>query len=132
MATLSRDKDDPWRLKTAPGTAEYAVHVAEMDGIRVLVSSFGKTILHDDARCIADLLPCPRPPAGGSTSGAPTSTSRPRMAASRLGGGRRATRSAAGTGARRVCAGASTAAPHGRARPVRARAQPKNNRMRAR
>jgi len=55
MATLTRTKDDPWTLKTPPGTSEYTIHVEDINGIRVLVCTVGKTILHYDARCVADL-----------------------------------------------------------------------------
>ena len=50
-----RGKADPWRLKTPSGTSEYTMHVDEKDSMRVLVCSVGKTVLHYDARCIADL-----------------------------------------------------------------------------
>lgn len=55
MATLDRTKADPWRLKTPPGTSEYAMHVDEKDGMRVLVCTVGKTVLLYDARCVDDL-----------------------------------------------------------------------------
>jgi hypothetical protein len=55
MATLTRTKDHPWTLKTPPGTSEYTIHVEDISGIRVLVCTVGKTILHYDARCVADL-----------------------------------------------------------------------------
>ncbi|HEX7440614.1 MAG TPA: hypothetical protein VF319_11025 [Caldimonas sp.] len=55
MAAPTRTKADPWRLKTPPGTSEYMMHVDEKDGLRVLVCSVGKTVLHYDARCVADL-----------------------------------------------------------------------------
>jgi hypothetical protein len=55
MATMTRDKDHPWKLKTAPGTSDYTMHVDEVNGTRVLVCTVGKTVLHYDARCIADL-----------------------------------------------------------------------------
>ena len=55
MATLNRSKDNPWQLKTAPGTSEYTMHVEERDGKKVLVCTVGKTILFYDARCIEDL-----------------------------------------------------------------------------
>ncbi|MEI2692948.1 MAG: DUF6855 family protein [Anaerolineae bacterium] len=55
MAQLDRTKDNPWLLKTAPGTAEYTMHVEEKDGRAVLVCTVGKTILTYDARCIDDL-----------------------------------------------------------------------------
>ena len=55
MATLHRTKENPWQLKTPPGTSEYTMHVEEKDGKSVLVSTVGKTVLFYDARCIEDL-----------------------------------------------------------------------------
>jgi hypothetical protein len=55
MKTLDRTKDNPWPLKTPPGTAEYTMHVDEKDGVQVLVCTVGKTVLLYDARCIEDL-----------------------------------------------------------------------------
>ena len=55
MAELARDKTDPWRLKTPPGSAEYSMHVETRDGVRVLVCTVGKTVLLYDARSIDDL-----------------------------------------------------------------------------
>ncbi len=46
-------KENPWQLKTAPGTAEYTMHRDEAKNI--LVCTVGKTILHYDLRCIEDL-----------------------------------------------------------------------------
>jgi len=37
MAKLDRTKENPWVLKTPPGTSEYTMHVEERDGIQVLV-----------------------------------------------------------------------------------------------
>ena len=56
MATGSGTKDDPWVLKTPPGTSEYTMHVEDKDGAQVLVCTVGKTVLHYDARCVDDLL----------------------------------------------------------------------------
>ena len=42
-------------LKTAPGTADYTMHVDEKDGVPILVCTVGKTVLHYDARCVDDL-----------------------------------------------------------------------------
>jgi hypothetical protein len=53
--TLDRTQDNPWQLKTAPGTSSYTMHVAEKDGKPVLVCTVGSTVLHYDARCIDDL-----------------------------------------------------------------------------
>lgn len=56
MTTLpSRSKDDPWKLKTPPGTSEYTMHTDEKDGKQVLVCTAGGTVLLYDARCIPDL-----------------------------------------------------------------------------
>ncbi|MEO8452333.1 MAG: DUF6855 family protein [Gemmatimonadota bacterium] len=55
MATLNRTKDNPWKLKTPPGTAEYTMHAESRDGKQVLVCTVGKTVLLYDARCIDDL-----------------------------------------------------------------------------
>ena len=48
---LNRPKNDPWRLKTPPGTSEFTMHTDEKDGRAILVC----TVLHYDARCIDDL-----------------------------------------------------------------------------
>ena len=56
MTKLDRTKDNPWVLKTPPGTSEYTMHVDERDGRQVLVCTVGKTVLLYDARCIDDLL----------------------------------------------------------------------------
>ena len=56
MTTLpDRGQDDPWLLKTPPGSADYTMHVGEKDGVRILVCTVGRTVLHYDARCVADL-----------------------------------------------------------------------------
>ena len=55
MTILNRTKDNPWKLKTPPGTGEYTMHVDTKDGQQVLVCTVGTTILLYDARCIDDL-----------------------------------------------------------------------------
>ena len=50
--TVERAKDNPWLLKTPPGTAEFTMHTDTKDGIPILVCTVGKTVLHYDARCI--------------------------------------------------------------------------------
>lgn len=55
MATKKGTKDNPWKLKTPPGTSEYEMYVDEKDGKQILVCTVGKTVLHYDYRCIADL-----------------------------------------------------------------------------
>ena len=47
--------ENPWKLKTPPGTSEFTMHRATIDGTDVLVCTVGKTILHYDYRCLADL-----------------------------------------------------------------------------
>jgi len=53
---LSRAKEDPWKLKTPPGSSEYTMHTDEKDGRAVLVCTVGNTVLLYDARCVDDLL----------------------------------------------------------------------------
>ena len=48
-------KDNPWQLKTAPGTSDYTMYKAEKDGKEILVCTVGSTVLHYDFRCIQDL-----------------------------------------------------------------------------
>ncbi len=55
MTKLDRAKDNPWVLKTPPGTSEFTFHVEEKEGRRLLVCTVGKTVLHYDARCVDDL-----------------------------------------------------------------------------
>jgi hypothetical protein len=52
---LNRTKDNPWRLKTPPGSSEYTMHVEEKGGKPVLICTVGKTVLEYDVRCIDDL-----------------------------------------------------------------------------
>lgn len=55
MTELDRTKANPWKLKTPPGKSEYTMHVDVKDGVKVLVCTVGKTILHYDARSVDDL-----------------------------------------------------------------------------
>jgi hypothetical protein len=49
-------KSNPWKLVTPPGTSEYEMYRdSNKEGVEVIVCVVGKTILHYDARCIADL-----------------------------------------------------------------------------
>ena len=50
-----RRKDNPWKLKTPPLSSEYEMYVDEKDGREILVCTVGKTVLHYDYRCLADL-----------------------------------------------------------------------------
>jgi hypothetical protein len=47
--------DDPWVLKTPPGTAEYTMHRDVRNDVDVIVCTVGKTTLLYDARCLNDL-----------------------------------------------------------------------------
>jgi hypothetical protein len=55
MSEGSGTKGDPWRLKTPPLTSDYTMHRDEKDGRPILVCTVGKTVLHYDERCLADL-----------------------------------------------------------------------------
>ena len=55
MPAHDRLKENPWQLKTPPGTSDYTMHTEEKDGKRILVCTVGKTVLSYDARCIEDL-----------------------------------------------------------------------------
>ena len=52
---LDRAKDNPWQLKTPPGTSAYTMHVVEKDGRKILVRTVGSTVLRYDAGCVDDL-----------------------------------------------------------------------------
>ena len=50
-------KENPWKLKTPPGTSEYEMYKdVNKENIEVIVCTVGKTVLHYNARCINDLL----------------------------------------------------------------------------
>ncbi len=51
----SATKENPWRLKTPPGTAEYEMYKDVKEGKEIIVCTVGKTVLHYDVRCINDL-----------------------------------------------------------------------------
>ncbi len=50
-----RGKDNPWKLKTPPGSSEYEMYIDEKDGVEVIMCVVGKTVLYYDARAINDL-----------------------------------------------------------------------------
>ena len=50
-----RTKENPWKLKTPPGSSEYEMYVDTKDGMEILVCTVGKTVLHYQYRCLADL-----------------------------------------------------------------------------
>ena len=49
-----RGKDNPYSLKTPPGTSEYLMYFDVKDGKEVIVCVVGSTTLLYDARCIED------------------------------------------------------------------------------
>lgn len=51
----SGTKDDPWQLRTAPGTSEYSMYREDAGELPRLVCVVGSTTLHYDARCLDDL-----------------------------------------------------------------------------
>jgi hypothetical protein len=55
MTSGSGTKDDPWRLRTPPGTSEYSIHRDDGADPPALVCQVGSTTLRYDARCIEDL-----------------------------------------------------------------------------
>jgi hypothetical protein len=55
MAAEVGTKENPWKLKTPPGTSEYQMYKSEKDGKGILVCTVGSTILYYDYRCINDL-----------------------------------------------------------------------------
>lgn len=48
-------KENPMILKTPPLSSGYTMHVEGKDDVEILVCTVGKTVLHYDIRCLADL-----------------------------------------------------------------------------
>lgn len=56
MAKEKGTKDNPWKLKTPPGTSDYEMYKdVSKDGKDIIVCTVGKTVLHYDGRSINDL-----------------------------------------------------------------------------
>ena len=55
MASAKGTKDNPWVLKTPPQSSEFTMYKDVKDGAEILVCTVGKTILHYQYRCLADL-----------------------------------------------------------------------------
>ena len=55
MAQEEGTKENPWQLKTPPGTSDYVMYKDEKNGSAILVCVVGKTVLQYDYRCINDL-----------------------------------------------------------------------------
>ena len=55
MATTQGTKENPWKLKTPPGTSDYEMYKDVKDGKDIIVCTVGKTVLHYDGKAINDL-----------------------------------------------------------------------------
>ncbi len=55
MISEKGTKENPWRLKTPPGTSEYTMYISANDGKEILVCTVGTTVLHYNYQCINDL-----------------------------------------------------------------------------
>lgn len=51
-----RGKEDPYQLKTPPGTSEYEMYFDNQGGKDVIVCKVGSTTLLYDARCVDDAV----------------------------------------------------------------------------
>ncbi|HWD41659.1 MAG TPA: hypothetical protein VG944_22645 [Fimbriimonas sp.] len=51
-----RGKDNPYQLKTPPGTSEYEMYFDNQNGKEVIVCRVGSTTLLYNARCIDDVI----------------------------------------------------------------------------
>jgi len=55
MTSEKGTRENPWKLRTPPGTSEYDMYKDARDGTEILVCTVGKTVLHYDYRCLKDL-----------------------------------------------------------------------------
>lgn len=55
MTNQQGTKENPWQLKTPPGTSDYQMYKDVKDGKDIIVCTVGTTTLHYDYRCIQDL-----------------------------------------------------------------------------
>ncbi|MCD9025012.1 DUF6855 family protein [Cohnella silvisoli] len=55
MSLEQGTKENPWKLKTPPQTSEYEMYKDVKDGKEIIVCTVGKTVLHYEFRCLADL-----------------------------------------------------------------------------
>lgn len=54
-STTEGTKENPWKLKTPPGTSDYEMYKGEKDGQEVIYCVVGSTTLLYQWRCVADL-----------------------------------------------------------------------------
>jgi len=90
-------KEDPWRLKTPPGTSEYSMYKDAQATPPALVCQVGSTTLKYHLRAIEDLHAWLSEQDGWVPLGAADEKNQRLRARSRRGAGRRAIQSAAGT-----------------------------------
>ncbi|MBC7887385.1 MAG: hypothetical protein H7Z13_05805 [Ferruginibacter sp.] len=55
MKIANGTKEDPWVLKTPPGSSEFTMYKDESKTPPILVCTVGKTVLHYNYSCLADL-----------------------------------------------------------------------------
>ena len=55
MKKASGTKDDPWVLKTPPGSSEFTMYKDDSKTPPILVCTVGKTVLHYSYYCLHDL-----------------------------------------------------------------------------
>ena len=55
MATATGIKENPWNLKTPALSSDFTMYKDVKDGKEILVCTVGKTVLHYEYRCLADL-----------------------------------------------------------------------------
>lgn len=55
MSQEQGTKDSPWNLKTPPLSSDFSMYKDEKDGREILVCTVGKTVLHYEYSCLADL-----------------------------------------------------------------------------
>ena len=94
----SGTRDDPWVLKTPPGTSEYTLYRDETLTPPALVCTVGKTVLLYDLRCIEDLHAMLKAHGDWMDLGSADEQKPPGKAPSRPGAAPRTIRSGAGTG----------------------------------
>ena len=105
--TGSGTKDDPWVLRTPPGQSEYLAYRDPNAVPPTLVCVVGKTALGYRLQCLEDLHTMLSAHGDWMALAQPTSRSQPQREPWRRGRARPRTRLVAGTGSRRVSAGAS-------------------------
>ncbi len=54
MNEFNQTKENPLILKTPPLSSEYTMHTDIKDGIKILVCTVGKTVLHYNYKCLVD------------------------------------------------------------------------------